>query len=260
MMSHFFRFRLLLHAELQVLLDGLAFMTRLCPARSVTPDTLAATMPRMPLFGLVVGAVCVVPLWLGAAQGHALVQSWLYVAASAWLTRGLHWDGWADLWDAWGSQAQGERFWNIIKDSRMGAFGAMGIVLGMGGCMAAATELLRTAPHAHALDTLLWAPVLGRSACVILARCGTKASCSTLGRQFIEGATPQALIISTALCIGLGLGLVGVRTLIISMGILAPALVLLARLARRQQGLNGDFLGAVIIWGELSALLGAVMA
>lgn len=250
----------LLIREWQVFLDGLAFMTRLNPARMIAEGALAATMRQMPLYGLLIGALCTVPLWTGMTAGHALAGSWLYVGLGMWLTRGLHWDGWADLWDAWGSSATGDRFWQIMKDSRTGAFGVMAIVLGMGGQMMCSAEILQGMPAAQAAGVLIWAPALGRTACVLLSFSGTQAACSSLGRQFLDGATPAALGISGVLCAFSGVWLTGVRILLLSLVFLAPGIIALRRLSRRQNGLNGDFMGAIIIWGELSALLAGALA
>ena len=63
----------------------------------------------------------------------AALAAWLWMALEAWSTRGLHWDGLADLGDASGSGAQGERFWAILRDSRLGAFGALHLLLAFGG-------------------------------------------------------------------------------------------------------------------------------
>ncbi|MFV0423440.1 adenosylcobinamide-GDP ribazoletransferase [Oleidesulfovibrio sp.] len=259
-MSKLFRITGLLKTEASVFLDGMAFMTRLCPARMIAAGALAATMRQMPLYGFVIGLLATLPLVAGLTEGHPFVQSWIYVGLCVWLTRALHWDGWADLWDAWGSCAQGERFWQIMKDSHIGAFGVIGLVMGMGGQIVCAAAVLSSMPVHQAVAVLVWAPALGRTACVLLSFFGTKASCSSLGKQFLEGATPAALAVSMTICIGTGIWLAGVRILILSFVVLIPAIIALVRLARRQNGLNGDFMGAIIIWGEIAALLGAILA
>lgn len=141
------------------------FLTRLVPARVATADDMAAAVRWFPLAGLVVGGACWLPFALGLAASHPAIQAWLYVLINLWVTRGLHWDGVADLADAWGSSATGERFWDILKDSRIGAFGVMGLLLGFGGQYIGAHEIFISGR----LGVLIAAPIVGRGACVILA-------------------------------------------------------------------------------------------
>ncbi|MEG6551942.1 adenosylcobinamide-GDP ribazoletransferase, partial [Desulfocurvibacter africanus] len=112
---------------------ALAFLTRLVPARLGKPEDLAAAMAWLPAVGLVLGGLLVVPLALGLFSATPWVQAWLLVIANLWATRGLHLDGLADVADGWGSGADGQRFWEIVKDSRLGAFGAMGLLLTLTG-------------------------------------------------------------------------------------------------------------------------------
>ena len=83
---------------------------------------MSAAMPFFAPVGLVVGALCtvvaVVALWIfdkpeyGFA-GHCLaaaIAAWTWILCEIWSTRGLHWDGLADIGDATGSGAIGEQF------------------------------------------------------------------------------------------------------------------------------------------------------
>ena len=168
-------------------LAALGFLTRLGPARLLTPQELAASLPWFPVAGLAMGALLAAPFHFGFLKGHALIQAWLLAGINVFLTRGLHWDGWADLWDAWGSGAQGETFWTVLKDSRTGAFGVMGLVLGLGGQILLYAEVA----HAHALAVVVWACVLGRTAAVALAWSGKQLARPGLAQAFLCGAHPR---------------------------------------------------------------------
>jgi adenosylcobinamide-GDP ribazoletransferase len=184
------------------------------------------------------------------------VQAWLLAGLNLWLTRGLHWDGWADLWDAWGSGTQGTRFWEVVKDSHTGAFGAIALVMGLGGQIV----LLHHALAAHALGTIVFAAVLGRCAAAVLAFLAKSHARQGLGQAFLRQATPQRLAAALALTLALGLLLVPGATLALSLALTTLALLALLRLAREQQGCNGDFLGAAITTAELATLLGFALA
>lgn len=226
---------------------ALTFLTRLGRARITSSEEISRSMAMYPLVGLVIGSVLAM---LAAMPISAWVGAWLLTGANVFLTRGLHWDGWADLWDGWGSGATGERFWNIVKDSHVGAFGVMGLILGMG----LQTALFEQAIAQHRWSIILLAPVFGRMCCLLLARLGRKRSRPGLGSNALAGATPRALLIGTitTLCSALPGPL---APTLAGITLAACPLALLLRLATRQNGLNGDFLGAAIIAGETSILL-----
>lgn len=102
---------------------------------------------HLPLVGAAVGgasaAVFVVGAWLGLAP---LLRASLAVATSAWLTGALHEDGLADTADGLGG-ALGDRAraLEIMKDSRIGAFGAAALMLSVLARAGALTELAPSA-------------------------------------------------------------------------------------------------------------------
>lgn len=231
------------------------FLTRLVPARVATADDMAAAVRWFPLAGLVVGGACWLPFALGLAASHPVIQAWLYVLINLWVTRGLHWDGVADLADAWGSSATGERFWDILKDSRIGAFGVMGLLLGFGGQYIGAHEIFISGR----LGVLIAAPIVGRGACVILAALVPPGSRSTLGRLTCAGADRIAIgVAATCGMLALLLTTPAITT-VTTIAICGAIVTALAHLARREDGINGDFMGACIAGCEGTVLLAASM-
>lgn len=226
---------------------ALTFLTRLGRARITSSEAIVRSMGMYPLVGAVIGAGLAILAMLPLSPW---IAAWSVTAANIILTRGLHWDGWADLWDGWGSGASGERFWTIVKDSRIGAFGVMGLVLGLG----LQTALFKQAIDHRAWSTLVLAPVFGRLCCLILARLGQSLSRPGLGSNALAGATDRALTIGLISTLGLALATPWLQALS-GMALAALPLFLLLRLGTRQQGLNGDFLGAAIIAGEICILL-----
>ncbi len=237
------------------IVNAAAFLTRLAPARVVQPEQLGQSLPYFPLVGLAIGLMLTAPWFLGLAAGHPWVQAWLWLAGALYITRGLHWDGWVDLWDAWGSTARGERFWEVLKDSRMGAFGGMGLFMGLAGQML----LLHHAFQTQAWGLLAWVPVLGRAAAPILAWLGRDLQRPGLAGAFLAAADARCLVLIVSQTVLLGLACIPVKTLILAWVLLLVGLLPLVKLAKNRQGLNGDFLGAVIIWGETSALLAGLI-
>jgi len=211
---------------------------------------LVAAVPWYPLAGLAVGFCAVLLPWAGVASAYPQVQGWMYVLISLWATRGLHWDGLADVADAWGSGRQGAEFCSILKDSRIGAFGALALIAGL----AVQSLLAGIACAAERWDALLLAPVAGRAAAPVLAATCLPHPDSKLGRLVIRGS-------SIMLALVLVCSFVAICSFVFS---LAKALALTAgltiilyglqQIARRAGGMSGDFFGTTIVLTETVVL------
>jgi adenosylcobinamide-GDP ribazoletransferase len=229
---------------------ALALLTSLGPARLVDNAHLEASVAFYPLVGAIIGTLCVLPFQLGLAGGLPWVQAWLYVGANLWLTRALHWDGLADLADAWGSGAQGELFWNILKDSRMGVFGALALSF----CLFGVLVLAQTHFAAGNLIPLLLAPLVGRSACITLASLGRPRNPSSLSAPIIAGARPCVAMLNICSALLPVAVCVNMKAFLVLTAALAVVILRLRSLGLRQGGLNGDFLGASVVLAELITL------
>lgn len=102
------------------------------PGREERND-FGASLPWFPLVGLVLGGLLALPacLWIIALKGWPAGGAILILIASILLTRGLHLDGLADWADALGGRPERDVRLAIMKDSALGAFGAiaLGLVL-----------------------------------------------------------------------------------------------------------------------------------
>ena len=166
--------------------NALAFLSRLCPPREFSAEALTKSVPCFPVAGLALGCVITAAVFFAsllfgdsAPQSPiaALLCGWLWLLIEAWSTRGLHWDGLADVGDALGSGAQGERFHAIMKDSRLGAFGALTILFcATGQALCAAHHVA----HGH-WAVLMLAPFWARLGILWLAAQVPAHPVSTLG-------------------------------------------------------------------------------
>ena len=154
--------------ELRLFFIAMQFFTRVPIPRWVgfEPSWLHACARHFPLVGFFIGAVAAAVLWLGHMLFTPTVAVLLSMSASVVLTGAFHEDGWADTCDALGGAVSRERALVIMKDSRIGSYGAVGLVL-MLGLKAAATLAL---PLAWAVAALLFAHTASRFAPVLLIR------------------------------------------------------------------------------------------
>lgn len=128
----------MLYQNLAHLLLCLRFLTRLTlpvsgfePAPHAMPD-FAVAAPMMPIAGALVGAFAAIILGLGMASGlPPWLSAPLALTGLILLTGALHEDALADCVDGFGGGATPERKLEIMKDSRIGAFGAIALVLSL---------------------------------------------------------------------------------------------------------------------------------
>lgn len=154
--------------ELRLFFVALQFFTRLPVPRWVgfEPAWLHASARHFPAVGLLVGAVAAVVLGAAAVATSPVVAVVLSMMATVALTGAFHEDGLADTCDALGGHVSRERALEIMKDSRIGSYGAVGLVLMLG----LKAAVLVSLPVALALPALLFAHTVSRAMAVLVIR------------------------------------------------------------------------------------------
>ncbi len=238
---------------------ALQFFTRLPIPRWVgfEPAWLQHASRYFPLVGVVVaaisGAVYLLASWLLPAPAAML----LAVAAGIYLTGAFHEDGFADMCDGFGGGLTRERVLEIMKDSRIGAYGAIGIVC----LLAIKCATLASLPPHVVVATLFIAHPLSRLAAVSLiwlmdyardeGKSKPMAQEMTTGEFIIAAACALLPAIACAL-----LGIVDWAALVFAIVAAAAAAFWLGRKCLlRLQGYTGDCLGAVQQVAEVAIYL-----
>ena len=121
--------------ELRLLGVAVQFLTRVpvpVSHSAFEPQWLSDSARYFPLVGTFVAAFGATVMWVaGLVFPHVLAVG-LSMLATVWLTGAFHEDGLADTCDALGGAVSRERALEIMKDSRIGTYGAMGLVLVVG--------------------------------------------------------------------------------------------------------------------------------
>lgn len=112
---------------------ALALLTRL-PAGNLPDDTprIALAAWAFPLVGALVGALGGVVFCVAGTFLPALAAALLAVATTIGLTGALHEDGLADVADGFGGGGTRARKLEIMRDSRIGSYGVVALVLVLG--------------------------------------------------------------------------------------------------------------------------------
>ena len=244
---------------------ALGFLTVLPVGREWSEDHPPRPVPWYPWVGWLLGAVVLIPLYAhvhyrgGIVGMAALLAAAVIVAMWGALTRLLHWDGVADAFDGILGGSTPARRLEIMRDSRVGAFGVTAITL----TVFLQVSAISVAIERGSLWVLLAAPVLGRLAASMAAWSLPSARPDGLGNSARRSPGFYGWIVAGAAfgCLAVLLVL-GASPLSwsITMGAGLLAAVALPRiLARPVGGMTGDLLGATVLLTELCVLIaGAV--
>jgi adenosylcobinamide-GDP ribazoletransferase len=117
--------------ELHIFFTALMFYTRIpCPKNiDHNPDYLNKASRYFPLVGWIVGAICFGVYYLSTIVFSPEIAIILSMIAGILTTGAFHEDGFADVCDGFGGGWTKEKILTIMKDSAIGAYGAIGVVL-----------------------------------------------------------------------------------------------------------------------------------
>jgi adenosylcobinamide-GDP ribazoletransferase len=261
-----------LRQELLLIFVTQQFLTRVPVPRWVAreawdPAHLNRAVRHFPLVGAAIGLVGAAVAVLSLLLWPPLVAAALAVAATVWLTVAFHEDGLADTADALlGTATRGQAL-AIMKDSRIGTYGAAALVLTLLLRVALLAELLRASPLLAAAVCIA-AHAAGRAAAVALMAVlpyggdAAHAKAKPLARE-VRGR-------DAVWAVGLGTALLGLPwltqpawgtaslSLVAALALGLMVAVLSAGLRRRLGGYTGDTLGACEQLAEIIVALAFV--
>jgi adenosylcobinamide-GDP ribazoletransferase len=216
------------------------------------PGDLARAERAFPLIGAAVGAlVGLVYLLLLATGIPALAAAALALGASALATGGFHEDGLADLADGFGGGRDRAAKLEIMRDSRLGTYGALILLVSFSAKMAALAAL----PRSAAIPGLIATHALARGPLPLVAMIMPNARSDGLATA---AGRVEPFVATTAAVLALIIALVCLPPMAALMAAAATGLgaAAVAVLAKRQiGGITGDVLGAAEQVGETAVLL-----
>ena len=152
--------------EARALRTAVLFFTRIpLPAGpGLSADDLRRSAAYFPAIGWIVGGAGAGVFWAASRVLPTTVAAGLCLTATALLTGAMHEDALADVCDGFGGGATRERVLEIMKDSHVGAFGVVGLILAFG----LRWQALATLPLALAPAVILAAHTISRAASISL--------------------------------------------------------------------------------------------
>ena len=247
-----------------------------------SPEMLRSSAAHFPGIGVVVGGVAaavfmLLQTLLPDTSFTPLVAAAFSTVATVLLTGGFHEDGLADVADGLGGSYDRERALEIMKDSRIGAFGAMALVLALL-CKVALLALLgsvegipaagETPPFSgwYVCAALFTGHVVSRGLPLVmirqLAHVGDTATSKS--KPLADQISSAGLLIAFAWCFGVvALASLALNAINLMVGCSFSVIALLALLRffkRRLQGFTGDCLGTTQQVCEIAFYLGLAVS
>jgi adenosylcobinamide-GDP ribazoletransferase len=236
---------------MKIFLRALSFLTILPVGQNRLSEEkqLARSMAFFPLVGLVIGLLLTMGYYVFSLFLPKSITLWSTVGLLAFLTRGLHLDGLADTLDGLASGGSKERILEVMRDSRIGAFGVIGLILFIGGKYLALDQF----PNGFVPYSLILMTVMGRNSMVLVCfRSPYARSGEGLAKPFTKNLGYRDTAISLATAFGVALLAAGVKGVLVFLGIGLFSLGYRFFFIKKLGGVTGDVLGGA---NELSELL-----
>jgi adenosylcobinamide-GDP ribazoletransferase len=223
------------------LLAAFQFLTLLPVKRNFSGEQVGRSTVFFPIVGIILGLILAglnyLLLWLLPA---ALVNA-LLVTGLAVLSGGLHLDGLADTMDGMAGHRTPEQRLEIMRDSRIGGFGAIGL-----GLFFILEYVSLNSIPAHWLPlALILAPTLSRWAMVASIFVYPYARPSGLGKVFKEAVTWKHFVIATVATLAFSLIIFKGAGLALLAGAGVITVLIASHLSHQLKGLTGDTYGAI---------------
>lgn len=212
------------------------------PVPGKEADDYSSALPWFPAVGLLLGMILYLVSFLWGllpfdkwTWGCAVILTSLII----WLTRGLHMDGLADWADSLGGFDRARRL-AIMKDSSLGAFGVMALVLGIILRLVAFERIIAS----DIFILFIVIPVISRDMLVELQTTMPYArSEQGMAGVFIKNANNSHRIISHIAAIAI-CACFGITAILLFLLAFAITLYLRGMFRRQFNGVTGDLLGA----------------
>jgi adenosylcobinamide-GDP ribazoletransferase len=244
---------------MKALLVATAFLTRVPVRVDAGARDVGHAARWFPLVGAALGgAGAVVARGLTDVPDFpAPLTALILVGLGAWITGAIHLDGLADTADGFGGGKTREDVLRIMRDPRVGSFGALALILIVGLKVAALAALLEARAAAAVLVVV---PALSRWTVVMLGAWLPYARPDGgLGLAVTEHHDRHALAWATASAAVVAAIAAGWSAFVL--GALAAATTFVVGRAARQRigGVTGDVFGASVELTEATVLIGAVI-
>ncbi|PAB60766.1 adenosylcobinamide-GDP ribazoletransferase [Anaeromicrobium sediminis] len=202
-----------------------------------------------PLVGIIIGLFVSGSYYLGYSLGGSFLGAVFTVVGGVFITGGLHLDGLSDTFDGIYSNRDKERILEIMKDSRLGANGALAMLI----LIILKISLIKTLGEKLSGNEiyyyLILMPVFARMCQVFGARFSVYARNNGMGGFFIGKTTNKHLIGALITCVLISL--IKIEIVWIFLVAYVFSIWYINHISSKIGGMTGDTLGALCELGEV---------
>lgn len=226
--------------------------------REASPRELGRSLVYFPVVGLIIGLTLAGLNWLlglglPPAVVNVLLVVWLVVISGA-----LHLDGLADTCDGIGGQKPADARLQVMRDSRVGGFGVVGVSL----LLLVKYVTLNSLPEPVLMASLIFMPVISRWTMVYAVFAYPYARTAGLGSVFKQAASRYNFALATVIALAVVIAIMtftSVFTYLAGLVIIGGAWVIIMLVAvylrRKFAGLTGDTYGTINEIAEVAVLV-----
>lgn len=220
-------------------------------------DAIEESLVWFPFAGLLIGFVMAITGYISGLFSGALFSAMMITLSGIIMSGGLHADGLADTADGLFSRKDKDRMLEIMKDSRIGTFGVLALMVVLMARFAAIAEFAGS----NTVALLIIVPVAGRVSLILSCYKTVPARNEGMGQAFIGKSKTKTVLSGIAflsaaafLCYRVT-GHTGVLAPLLFPLILIPGILINTHITRKIGGLTGDTLGAVSEITETAACM-----
>ena len=219
--------------------------------REVSPEQLGRSTVYFPVVGIIIGLILVGLSWILRLFLPSPVVNVLLVVSLVVISGALHLDGFVDTCDGIAGHKTPEERWQVMNDSRAGAFGIIGVVL----LLLVKYVSLNSVPDTLLMVTLVLMPMISRWAMVYAVFVYPYAKPSGLGRVVKQEARWYRFVVATLIVLVVAIVLAQLMGIAIMLGIWIIVMVMATYMKRKFSGLTGDTYGAINEVAEVCVLI-----
>lgn len=231
--------------------------------RETGTESAGRSLIYFPVVGLLLGFLMAGLDWVLQRALPVSVSSGIVLAGLVLITGANHLDGFIDTCDGMVAGKTPRQRWEIMGDSKVGAFGVTGaccLLLLMYVSLANLPQAPQTwmpsaLPHSTRFWALVLMPVPGRWAAVCAIRVFPYPKPEGLGRAFKDQVSWLMVAAATVIALAVSVATLRLTGLAVLLGVGLGALLLSLVFRQKFAGLTGDTHGAIIVMGEVTSLI-----
>lgn len=234
------------------------FLTRLpvSTANIYTPERMAASVRYYPMVGILIGGLCAASYYFSDLIFPTAISVLFAIAFGLLITGGFHEDGLADTFDGIGGGHSRDKALEIMRDSRLGTYGTLALIVALG---LKALALSALTPVLICVG-LIWAHGVSRLSSVLVIATSTYVRDEGTGKPVSKGISKLSLVVA---CLPVFVVLAAASMVLAPIALvwgISGAVIghILMRLffEPKLRGYTGDTLGAVQQASEIGVYLG----